>query len=196
VTPRPGPLDALATDILGRCGYRFTIATDAAARDLAYRLRYEAVIEQGWASEADLPARRECDEFDERAIHVMCWDGEHAVATGRLVLPPLPLPTERICGITIEPRGQVADVGRMSVARSHQSHRHGVFLALLARLHVEVRRQGYETACGLMTARARSMMRLLGVRLEVLAEERPYWGELRSPVRFAISGEAPPTDAP
>jgi hypothetical protein len=192
VTPRPGPLDALVADILGRCGYRFTLADDDAARELAYRLRYDAVIDQGWASAADLPAGRECDEFDPRAIHVLCWDDDRAVATGRVVLPPQPLPTEKACSITIEPRGQVADVGRMSVARSHQSHRHGVFLALLARLYVEVQQQGYEIACGLMSARARSMMRLLGLQLEVLGEERPHWGELRAPVRFSIAGDAPP----
>jgi hypothetical protein len=75
----------------------------------------------------------------------------------------------------------------MSVARSHQSHRHGVFLALLARLYVEVQQQGYETACGMMSARARSMMRLLGLQLEVLGEERPHWGELRAPVRFSMT---------
>jgi N-acyl-L-homoserine lactone synthetase len=187
VTPRPGPLDALAADVLGRCGYRFTLATDEAARDRAYRLRYDAVIEQGWAGEADLPSRLECDAYDARAIHVLCWDGDCAIATGRLVLPPRPLPTEQACGITIEPQGRVADVGRMSVARSHQSHRHGVFLALLARLYVEVQQQGYETACGMMSERARSMMRLLGLQLEVLGEERPHWGELRAPVRFSMT---------
>ena len=190
MTAPPGPLDALVADILGRCGYRFTLATDDAARELAYRLRYDAVIEQGWAREADLPAGRECDAYDAGAIHVLCWDDDSAVATGRLVLPPQPLPTEEVCGFAIEPRGLVADVGRMSVARHHQSHRHGVFLALLARLYLEVQQQGYETACGLMSARARSMMRLLGLPVEILAEERPYWGELRAPVRFRLSGDA------
>jgi N-acyl-L-homoserine lactone synthetase len=189
VTQRAGPLDALVVDIVGRCGYRFTIAADDSAREVAYRLRYEAVVERGWAREAELPDGRECDAYDAHAVHLICWDDERAVATGRLVLPTAVLPTEAVCGLTIEPRGRVVDVGRMSVARSHQSHRHSVFLALLARLYIEVQQQGYGVACGLVSARARSLMRLLGLQLEVLGEERQYWGELRTPVRFRVDGD-------
>jgi len=58
---RPVTLDALVADIICRCGYRFTIACDSAMRELAYRLRYQAVIEQGWASESDMPDGREHD---------------------------------------------------------------------------------------------------------------------------------------
>jgi N-acyl-L-homoserine lactone synthetase len=195
VIHRPGPLDALVADIVGRCGYRFTVASDDAAREVAYGLRYQAVIEQGWASESELPGRRERDEYDDRAVHIVCWDDDTAVATGRLVLPAELLPTERICGLRVEPRGRVVDVGRMSVARSHQSHRHSVFIALLARLYLEMQQQGYEVACGVVSARARSLMRLLGLRLEVLGDERPYWGELRAPVRFSIAGDAAPPTA-
>lgn len=186
---RPGPLDALVADILRRCGYRFTVASDDAARELAYRLRYQAVIEQGWATERDLPDGRERDEYDDRAIHILCWDDDIAVATGRLVLPGEQLPTEKICGITIEPRGRVMDVGRMAVARSHQSHQHSVFLALLSRLYLGVQQHDCDAGCGLVSARARSLMRLLGFELEILSDERPYWGELRAPVRFAIGGK-------
>ena len=57
------------------------------------------------------------------AVHVVGWDGETAIATGRLVLPPGSLPTEDVCGIIVEPHGHVADVGRMTVARSHQGRR-------------------------------------------------------------------------
>lgn len=55
MTRPPGPLDALAADILRRAGYRFTLATDPASREAAYRLRYEAVIHEGWARPEDLP---------------------------------------------------------------------------------------------------------------------------------------------
>jgi len=191
----PASLDPLVADIIRRCGYRFTVASDDDARHAAYRLRYEAVVESGWARPSDLPEGVERDEYDERAIHILCWDDDTAVATGRLVLPDERLPTEQVCGITIAPHGGVVDIGRMSVARSHQSHRHAVFMALLARLYVEVRAQGYDVACGLLSARARSMMRLLGLRVEVLGEDRSYWGELRAPIRFWLGGRGPPRDA-
>ena len=183
---RPGPLDALVADIIGRCGYRFTVASNDATRELAYRLRYQAVIKQGWARERDLPDGLERDEYDNRAIHVLCWDDDIAVATGRLVPPGKQLPTELVCNITVEPQGRVMDVGRMAVARSHQSHQHSVFLALLARLYLEVQQHGCDAGCGLVSARARSLMRLLGFELDVLGDERPHWGEMRAPVRFGV----------
>jgi hypothetical protein len=195
VAHRPGPLDALVADIIGRCGYRFAVAADDATRELAYRLRYETVVEQGWAQASEMPDGLERDAYDERALHIVGWDDEVAVATGRLVLPStqlpaIPLPTEQVCDITIEPRGRVVDVGRMAVARSHQSHRHSVFLALLARLYLEMQAQGHEVACGLMSARARGLARLLGLQLELLGPERQSWGEWRAPVRFGIVGSA------
>jgi len=195
VIQRPGLLDALVADIIGRCGYRFSVAGDDASRELAYRLRYRTVVEQGWASADDLPDGLERDADDERAVHVIGWDGDSAIATGRLVLPPGPLPTERLCGLAVEPRGRVVDIGRMAVLRSHQSHRHSVFIALLARLYLEMQAHGYEVACGVMSARARSLIRLLGLDAEVLGEERLHWGELRAPVRFSIAVDAAPPAA-
>jgi GNAT superfamily N-acetyltransferase len=187
---RPLSLDLLAANILARYGYRFTVATDEAERDVAYRLRYLAVVEQGWAPASAFPDGRDRDAHDDGAVHIVGWDGDTAVATGRLVLPPRPLPTEEVCGITIEPRGRVADVGRMTVASGHQGTGHAAFLALLARLYLEVRARGYEVACGLMSARARSLMRLLGVQIEVLGDERPYCGAARAPVRFTVVGSS------
>jgi hypothetical protein len=190
VIHRPGPLDALVADILGRCGYRFTVAADDDTREAAYRLRYETVIKQGWAQPSAMPDGLESDAYDEHAVHIVGWDDELAVATGRLVLPTDRLPTEEVCCITVEPHGRVVDIGRMAVASSHQSHRHSVFLALLARLYVEVQAQGYEVACGLMSARARGLAGMLGLQLELLGEERASWGELRAPVRFSIVASA------
>jgi GNAT superfamily N-acetyltransferase len=186
----PGPLDALVADILGRCGYRFTVADDDTARECAFRLRAQAVLDQGWAGADALPGGLERDADDAHAVHVLGWDEGTAIATGRLVLPPHRLPTESVCAMTIEPRGLVVDVGRMAVARSHQSHGHAVFLALLARLYAEVRQRGYVAGCGLVSARARSLMRLLGLPLDVLGDERLHWGEMRAPVRFEITGRS------
>jgi GNAT superfamily N-acetyltransferase len=210
----PISLDLLAHDILARSGFRFTLATTDAERDAAYRLRYQAVVDQGWAPVAergrldagnpDAEGREravrdaavpglERDRYDDRAVHVLGWDGEHAIATGRLVLPPGSLPTEDVCRIRVEPRGRVADVGRMTVARSYQGPGHGAFTALLARLYLEVRARGYDVACGIMSVRARTLMRLLGLHVEVLGADLEYWGELRAPVRFAVLVNSTPS---
>jgi hypothetical protein len=183
----PVSLDALAHRILTRTGYRFTLANDDVSRDSAYRLRHGAAVDQGWYRESDGRLDgRERDEYDARAIHLLGWDGEEAIATGRLVVPPGPLPTEEACGLVVEPRGRVVDVGRMTVARSHQVPGHPVFLALLARLYLEVRARGFDVACGMMSPRARSLVRLLGLQIEMLGDDRLYWGESRAPVRFSV----------
>ena len=189
----PVSLDALARNILTRSGYRFTLADDDDSRETAYCLRHDAVVDHGWYDEVDGRDRgRERDGYDDRAIHLLGWDGEHAIATGRLVLPPGSLPTEDACGLIVEPRGGVVDVGRMTVARSHQGPGHPVFLALLAGLYLEVRARGFDVACGMMSPRARSLVRLLGLQLEMLGDDRRYWGELRAPVRFSVTINATP----
>jgi hypothetical protein len=224
VSSGPISFDALARNIVERSGYRFTEAGSDAERDVAFRLRYQAVVDQGWTPEAgpmvgashpeERPdafpptssglARdggdrdgyggtplasdgRERDAYDDRSVHIVGWDGDSAIATGRIVLPPGPLPSEELCGIRIEPHGKVVEVGRMTVARSHQDPGHGLFVALLARLYLEVRARGYEVACGMMSPRARSLVRLLGLQLEILGEDRLYWGERRAPVRFQVT---------
>lgn len=190
----PVSLDLLAHSILGRSGFRFTLADDEAQRDAAYRLRHAAVMDEGWSHDSGVgrDAGLEQDSYDARAIHVLGWDRDEAIATGRLVLPPGPLPTEDACGLIIEPRGEVVDVGRMTVARTHQGAGHSVFLALLARLYLEVRARGFDIACGMMSPRARSLVRLLGLHLEMLGDDRPYWGESRAPVRFSVMINAAP----
>jgi hypothetical protein len=113
------------------------------------------------------------------------------VCSGRIVLPPGPLPTEQACGIVVEPIGQVVDVGRMVVAPSHQDAAHRTFVLLLGALYLEVRRRGYSVACGMMSAPVRALVRQLGMRLELLGPEREYWREQRAPVRFILGREAP-----
>ena len=107
------------------------------------------------------------------------------VSTGRVVLPP-GLPTEAACGIVVEPRGGVVDVGRMCVARSHQSREHAAFIGLMCRLYLVMREHGFGVACGMMSAPARALMRVFGLRLEILGPERAYWNEPRAPVRFSL----------
>ncbi|MGZ4639504.1 MAG: hypothetical protein ACXV2J_10665 [Actinomycetes bacterium] len=185
-----GVLDGLVARVLSAYPYRFTVAATPAERATAYRIRFGAVVAEGWAPAGAFPDGLEHDEYDDAAVHVVGWDGDNPVSAGRLVLPPGPLPTEQSCGLTVEPRGRVVDVGRMSVVPSYQTHRHAAFIALLCRLYLEMRASGYEVACGMMSPRVRGLLRQLGLQLEVLAPDRVYWGEPRAPVRFALTVNA------
>jgi len=183
------PLDALVSRMLSRSPFDYRLATDDSEREIAYRLRAEAVLDRGWATAGDLPDGMERDGYDDRAIQVIGWDGQVPMSTGRVVLPP-GLPTEEACGIVVEPRGEVVDVGRMCVARSHQGLEHAAFIGLMARLYLAMRENGFGFACGMMSAPARSLVGLLGLRLEILGPPRAHWNEPRMPVRFSLLSAA------
>jgi N-acyl-L-homoserine lactone synthetase len=180
-----GILDGLVARVLATYPYSFTLAADDADRRACYRLRATVAAQQGWQGPAIVDGV-EFDEYDAEAAHVLGWDGPTPVCTGRLVLPPQRLPTEALCGIVVEPAGSVVDVGRMTVVPKHQNLEHAVFVALLCRLYLEMRERGYQVACGMMSRRARRLMRLLGLELEELGADRDYWGEPRAPVRFEL----------
>jgi hypothetical protein len=179
------PLDALVTRMLSKSPFDYRVAVGESEREVAYRLRGSAVIDRGWCGADDVPGGMERDEYDDRAIQVIGWDGDVAMSTGRLVLPP-GLPTEEACGIVVEPRGGVVDVGRMCVARSHQGLEHAALIGLMCRLYLAMRDHGFEVACGMMSAPARALMGLFGLQLEILGPERTYWNESRAPVRFSL----------
>jgi hypothetical protein len=183
------PLDALVTRMLSRSPFDYRVAADDSEREIAYRLRGGAVIDRGWCAEVDLPGGMERDKYDDRAIHVIGWDRGVAMSTGRVVLPP-GLPTEEACGLVVEPRGGVVDVGRMCVARSHQGLEHAALIGLMCRLYLAMREQGFRVACGMMSAPARALMGLFGLQLEILGPERTYWNEPRAPVRFSLMSAA------
>ena len=183
------PLDALVSRMLSRSPFDYRVAADDSEREIAYRLRAEAVLDRGWCTPEDLPEGRERDGYDDRAIQVIGWDGQVPMSTGRVVLPP-GLPTEDACGIVVEPRGEVVDVGRMCVARSHQGLEHAAFIGLMCRLYLAMRENGFGVACGMMSAPARSLMGLMGLRLEILGPPRTHWNEPRSPVRFSLMSAA------
>ena len=176
------PLDALVTRMLAGSPFVYRVAADDAEREIAYRLRAGAVLDHGWGTESDLPGGLERDAYDDRAIHVIGWDGQVPMSTGRVVLPP-GLPTEDACGIVVEPRGEVVDVGRMCVARSHQGLEHAAFTGLMCALYLAMRENGFGVACGMMSAPARALVGLLGLRLEIL-------GPPRAPVRFSLMSAA------
>jgi len=183
------PLDALVSRMLSRSPFDYRVAADDSEREIAYRLRAEAVLDRGWCTPEDLPGGMERDGYDDRAIQVIGWDGHVPMSTGRVVLPP-GLPTEEACGIVVEPRGEVVDVGRMCVARGYQSLEHAAFIGLMCRLYQAMRENGFRVACGMMSAQARSLVGLLGLRLEVLGPPRTHWNEPRAPVRFSLMSAA------
>ena len=183
------PLDALITRMLSRSPFGYRVAAGDSEREVAYRLRGSAVIDRGWCAVGDLPDGLERDRYDDHAIHVIGWDGDVAMSTGRVVLPP-GLPTEDACGLVVEPRGEVVDVGRMCVAPTHQSLEHAALIGLMCRLYLAMREHGFGVACGMMSAPARSLMSLFGLQLEILGPERAYWNESRAPVRFSLMSAA------
>jgi hypothetical protein len=183
------PLDGLIARMLAKSSFDYRVPADASEREVAYRLRARAVLDRGWCTAADVPGGMERDEYDDHAVQVIGWDGDVPMSTGRVVLPP-GLPTEAACGIVVEPRGGVVDVGRMCVARSHQSLEHAAFIGLMCRLYLVMREHGFGVACGMMSAPARALMRLFGLRLEILGPERAYWNESRAPVRFSLMSAA------
>jgi len=179
------PLDALVSRMLARSPFDYRVAADDSEREIAYRLRGCAVLDRGWCTADDLPGGMERDKYDDRAIQVIGWDGDVAMSTGRVVLPP-GLPTEEACGLAVEPRGEIVDVGRMCVAASHQGLEHAALIGLMCRLYLAMREHGFRSACGMMSAPARAMMGLFGLQLEILGPERTYWNESRAPVRFSL----------
>src|SRR5262249_29891380 len=179
------PRDLRIPRTVGRPRLAYRVAAGDAGREIPSRLRGSAVIDRGWCTASDLPGGMERDGYDDRAIQVIGWDGNTAMSTGRVVLPP-GLPTEEACGLVVEPRGGVVDVGRMCVAPSHQSLEHAAFIGLMCRLYLVMREHGFRFACGMMSAPARAMMGLFGLQLEPLGPERTYWNEPRVPVRFSL----------
>jgi hypothetical protein len=179
------PLDLLVSRVLAGSPFEYRLAADDRERELAYRLRGQVVLDQGWRTADEMPGGLERDEYDDRALHVLGWDGDVAMSTGRVVLPP-GLPTEDACGLVVDPPGEVVDVGRMCVLPGHQGLEHAALIGLMCRLYLEMRAHGYAVACGMMSDRALVLVRHLGLTVERLGPPREYWNEPRTPVRFSL----------
>lgn len=181
-----GNLDPLVARVLATYPYVFTLPLSEEERVVGYRIRYEAAVAHGWDPPEGADGL-ERDRYDDAAVQVVGWFEGEPVSTGRLVLPPSSLPTEDESGLRIEPAGRVVEVGRMAVVRAHQAHNHAAFVGLLCRLYLEMRARDFGVACGMMSPRTRGLVRLLGLRLEVLGPDRSYWNEQRAPVRFTLT---------
>jgi N-acyl-L-homoserine lactone synthetase len=168
---------------------RLDIAGDDTQRQAVYRLRYQVILERGWAQAADMSDGMEHDHYDRNAVHIVGWDGDKVATACRLVLPEpdLPLPTEAAFHIQIEPRGKVADMGRQIVAREYSSIKHKVFAALLARTWLEMRVRGYSLVCGDFSPAMTRLYRMMGFDVQQLGSPQPFWGEERAPIMVDVA---------
>ena len=188
-------VDALAENALHWVApIRFDVARTPAEREAVFRLRYNAVIEHGWLPAEGLPDGIERDSYDERAVHVVGWDGSTLATSSRLIMPGpgLTLPTEGAFGLQIEPRGRVVDAGRFVVARAYSGIEHRVLAVLLAKTWLVMRTQGYEKACAAFASN--SMIRVyrqMGFQVTVLGPPRFYWGTQRFPILFDVADASP-----
>jgi N-acyl-L-homoserine lactone synthetase len=180
-------LDRLSEQLLAAAGLRVAVARSQAEREAAFRLRHEQVVAEGWADAEGLPDGRERDGYDAGALHVCAWRASALVGTVRVVLPAAgrPLPVEAAFGLTVEPRGAVAEAGRLVIAAAHRGDpAHAAWGALFARAWLELRSRGYAVLAGAATPRMVERLRGVGLPFEILGPAREYWGEERHPVRL------------
>lgn len=183
-------LDQLSRGFIGSIdALRFDVAHDDSEREAVYRLRYQTVIQRGWAQPGDIPDGMEHDPYDEVAIHIVGWDGHRLAATSRLVLPGggLALPTEEAFHLRVEPHGQVVDMGRQIVAHEYSSIKHKVFAALLAKTWLEIRANGYSLVCGDFSPAMTRLYRIMGFDVKELGPAQSFWGEDRTPIMVNVA---------
>jgi N-acyl-L-homoserine lactone synthetase len=196
---RPHILDAYASRLVAAASpVRFSVAGTDREREECFRLRGRVVVERGWGRPEDLRGGMERDAFDDRAIHVVGRLGSRTVATGRLVLPwaGVPLPTEAVFGITIEPAGAVADFGR-NAFRTPTPGTAGIpesrlLMALIAKGWLELRSRGCSRMCGTLSPGMVRLYRRIGTPVRVLGPPRTFFGEERLPIRFDGEVARPP----
>ncbi len=182
-------LDALAARAIARAApLRIGTATSDDDRRAVYRLRWECVVESGWAAADELPDGLEYDQYDDAAVHVTAWAREVLVGTCRLVFPEPggPLPTEAAFGIEIEPRGEVVNCDRLLVGSEHRGL--AATRAVLAQAWLVSRARGFCLGAGTATSAAAQIFRSLGLHVAVLAGPRLLWGEERFAIRTSPGG--------
>jgi hypothetical protein len=144
-----GALDRLAEELAEAAGVRLGVADSPAELIAAHRLQYREA-----ATAAD-------DAYDSRALQICAWKDEVLVGTLRLTLP-MPgklLPVEAAFSLTVEPAGEVVDVGP-PVGASRDG--------LLAQAWFETRARGYLVMAGIASSRLVARYRALGLDVEVL----------------------------
>jgi Acetyltransferase (GNAT) domain len=181
-------LDALAARLLAVAPGRVAVTRGAEEVDEILRLRSRQAAAWGRGTVA------ERDAHDARAIHIGAWTGDALAGAMRLVLPApdRPLPVEEDFGLVVEPRGAVAEAGRLVVAPEHRGDpAHGLWGALFARAWTELRARDLSVLAGAASPRMVERLRALGLPFEALGPAREHVGEHRQPVRLDPAGGNP-----
>jgi hypothetical protein len=162
-----GALDRLAEELAGAAGLRLGVADSPAELIAAHRLRYRHAGEHGTETAAD-------DVYDSRSLQICAWDDEVVVGTLRLVLP-MPgkrLPVETAFSVTVEPAGEVVDVGPVVIAAELAGEgAQRIADGLLAQAWFETRARGYLVMAGVASSRLTGRLRALGLDVEVLGRD-------------------------
>jgi N-acyl-L-homoserine lactone synthetase len=173
-------LDRLSERLLAAAAaLRVASATSEDERDAIFRLRHLHVTGRADGVESDA--------YDAEAVQVGAWDDGALVGTVRLVLPAPQrrLPVEAAFGVDIEPRGRVAEAGRLVIAPAYRGDpAHRAWGALFARAWLLLRERGLSVLGGAATPGMVQRLRALGLPFEILGPARPHWGEARHPVRL------------
>lgn len=185
-------LDALSARLLASAPGRVAPAAGGEEIDAILRLRHRQVVEHGWAA-LDGPLER--DGHDDDAVHVGAWAPDGALAGAMRLVLPAPgrrLPVEEAFGLLVEPRGAVAEAGRLVIAPEHRGDpAHALWGALFACAWTELRARGLTVLAGAASPGMVERLRALGLPFEVLGPAREHWGEPRHPVRLDPAGGRP-----
>jgi N-acyl-L-homoserine lactone synthetase len=184
-------VDRFVVALLARAApLHFTRAETVADRDAIFRLRYDVVVESGWASAQEFPDGMEHDAYDEDAIQIAGWDGEVLACTTRLVIPRVgrPQPVEAAFGLTLEPQGRVVDCGRVIVAPRYRKQGHLILWALLGRVWQEMRAEGFDRVAGIFSGRIIALYEQMGFRVRVLGPGKMHWHQERFPILLDVLG--------
>jgi N-acyl-L-homoserine lactone synthetase len=177
--------DAIAAHLLKWLApLRFAEARDEEDRKAAYRLRYQAVLEEGMADPANFPAGMESDVYDADAIQIIGWDEIGPIASCRLVFPApgRRLPLEDVFGPIGAGSDRMVEWGRVTVDSRLRGTGGRIFMGLAARGWIAMRARGLTTAIGVTPERLVQLFRALGFPLAVIGSPRTHWGDERVPI--------------
>jgi N-acyl-L-homoserine lactone synthetase len=187
-------LDRLAEQVLDALvPLSFAAARTPLEIDAVLRMRYECVIEMGWAKPEDYPDGRERDAYDDGATFVVCRDASEIIASARLV-PPVPgelLPSEREFQVRVAPPGRPVEVGRVIIPRRYRSGRsHLIMAGLFARSGLIAHHLGYDRVVSTASAPLIDLYRGLGLAVTVLALPKFSWGEERALIELSATEQS------
>jgi N-acyl-L-homoserine lactone synthetase len=185
---RARALDKLAEIGLGMLTPLVVEATqDPRDVDEALRLRYDCVVDLGWASAADFPDGRAADAWDGAATFVVCREAGRLIGALRLVAPQpdRPLPTEHDFDLRLQAREELIDAGRLVTRPQARAGRtHYLLAGLLARGWLTARAMGYDRVVSAASPALIEYYRGLGMGIDVLGPPRRHWGAERAPIEI------------